>query len=280
MIWVNGKAIEVTSFPNGESKVNHNDILDGFRNGFDGLVHRVTMKYESDKSLIELMFVKDYLDNLSLKSVKELTLLYMPYSRMDRSEGGSAFTLKSVSMMINRMGFDKVKVVEPHSHVCLGTLDRALALYPTFGLLEVVADMVGFDKAKDYLFFPDEGASKRYSSITGYNVGVGYKKRNFQTGEILGLEIVTPMPIEKDPFVFRKALICDDLSSYGGTFRASAQKLREIGFEEVFLLVAHCEDSIHERGLLDSGLIDKVFTTDTILTNKNHENLHVFDMTK
>lgn len=92
---------------------------------------------------------------------------------------------------------------------------------------------------------------------------VGFKHRNFETGKIESLEIVgqvdkiTPRPA--------KAIIVDDLSSYGGTFVATADALREQGISEVYLLVAHAENSIFKGKLFEH--VDKVFTTDSILTN-------------
>jgi ribose-phosphate pyrophosphokinase len=66
-------------------------------------------------------------------------------------------------------------------------------------------------------------------------------------------------------------LIVDDICSKGGTFYHSAKKLKELGAAEVYLYISHCENSILQGEVLTSGLIEKVFTTDSILTERHHK---------
>lgn len=108
--------------------------------------------------------------------------------------------------------------------------------------------------------FPDNGAANRYKNMGFKNVLIGHKDRDFQTGEIKKLDIVGDVSNARG----RKVIICDDLSSYGGTFNYSSQALRKLGVKEVYLLVAHAENSIFKGDLFKN--IDKVFTTDSILT--------------
>jgi ribose-phosphate pyrophosphokinase len=178
---------------------------------------------------------------------------------MDRSEGGSPFTLKHVANFINRLQFRKVLVIEPHSDVTCALLDRSEAKYINYELLHKVIGLTEFDVEHDYIVFPDSGASKRYSKMTGYRTLVGHKKRDFATGEIKGLDIIGDFN-----GTGKKAIIVDDLSSYGGTFVHTSKALRIKGIEEVCLLVAHAENSIFKRDLFDH--VDAVFTTDSILT--------------
>jgi len=66
----------------------------------------------------------------------------------------------------------------------------------------------------------------------------------------------------------------DDICSKGGTFYHSAKKLKELGAKEVYLYISHCENSILQGEVLTSGLIERVFTTDSILTEE-HEKITV-----
>lgn len=86
-----------------------------------------------------------------------------------------------------------------------------------------------------------------------------------KTGEIKSLEVVGDIKYKPEN---RKVIIVDDLSSYGGTFVHSAIALKNLGFSEVYLLVAHAENSIFKGDLFMH--VDKVFTTDSILTEHNH----------
>ena len=116
------------------------------------------------------------------------------------------------------------------------------------------------------LFFPDEGSVKRYSSLPKYcgPYAFGIKRRNWLTGAIEGLDIVG----DTEKIKGRNILIVDDICSKGGTFYHSASKLKELGASNIYLYVTHCENSIYDGELLkNNGLIEKIYTTDSILTN-------------
>jgi ribose-phosphate pyrophosphokinase len=157
-----------------------------------------------------------------------------------------------------------VIVLEPHSDVTCAVLDRALADNQTGWMLNEVVEEVGFRKDMDYLFFPDAGAQKRYGNVTGFQQIVGYKKRDFATGKITSLDVVGL----KESLDGLTVIIVDDLCSYGGTFMMSGNKLKELGADKVYLIVAHAEEAIFKGDLLLSNSpIDKVFTTNTIIND-------------
>lgn len=257
MILLNGTDVKFESFPNGESKLLESSISKV--SIYD--LNDIKFKYENDGDLIKLRFVKMYLDTFDVNT--RLCIYYMPYSRMDRSENGSAFTLKYITEFINDLYFHKVYVVEPHSDVTTALLDSCIPLYKSFDLLPKVEEEVGFNRDKDYLFFPDAGAQKRYHSLTGYKQLVGYKNRDFTTGKIESLQVIGKVPYSPESC---KIIIVDDLSSYGTTFVKSSEALRELGFKEIYLLVIHAEDSIFHGDLFKH--IDKIFTTNSILSHQ------------
>nr|WP_142340203.1 ribose-phosphate pyrophosphokinase-like domain-containing protein [Priestia megaterium] len=265
MIKVNNKKIRFEKFPNGETRF----VVENFPEL--EFMNTVEFKFESDEDLLKLQFVKRYIDSLrTTVSRVELVIYYMPYSRMDRSEGGSPFTLKYVTEFINSLDFEKITVIEPHSDVTMALLDRAEPLYVTFDLLPTVMKEVGFDESVDYVVFPDAGASKRYSKIGDFCTLVGHKDRDFATGKIQGLEL-----IGINNRAGEKAVIVDDLSSYGGTFVATSKELRKMGVKEVYLLVAHAENSVFKGELFDH--IDRLFTTDSIMSEQNKWENRKFD---
>lgn len=112
---------------------------------------------------------------------------------------------------------------------------------------------------------------KRYSGIIKeiwgnckLSVAYGNKVRDWDTGEIKGLEIIGEIPKGA------KVLMIDDICSYGGTMYYSAKKLKELGAGDIEMYVSHCENSIidPEKGKIfrEYGLINRVYTTDSILT--------------
>ena len=271
MLLLNDKKVEITQFPNGETK------LDG--QAISGMVRGdnvIRLRFESDADLMHLMFLKSHLDTIPHVATVRLVMPYMPYSRMDRTEGTGVFTLKTVANFINSMNFELVSVFEAHSDVTLALLDRVESvMMADVGTVSYVMDEIGFNREEDFLFYPDAGAEKRYQGkIKGRHL-FGIKHRNFETGQIESFQIAGKT---KETDVFNRVLIVDDLSSYGGTFLHSAKALKEqYGFKEVYLLVGHAENSIVKGDLLTSGLVDKVFTTDSLVT-ETHEKLQVIDL--
>jgi len=271
MIKLNGKEVEYKTFPNGETMLVHESVKDlGY------VVNEVLFKYENDSDLIKLMFLKKYLDALGWGNI-DLVITYMPYSRMDRSENSSPFTLKYVSEFINSLKFQDVTVIEPHSDVTPALLNGVSSNYINFDLVKRVMKEVNFNSQTDYIMFPDNGAAKRYSKMKVKNELIGHKQRNFETGKIESLEVIGSFIENPD-----KVIIVDDLSSYGGTFMMSGKKLKDLGFKEIYLLIGHAENSVFKGHLLtEESPITKVFTTDSILTEQdNWENKKYEDKIK
>lgn len=250
-IVVNGFQVETTNFPNGEV-------------GFETIRGEVNVrwKYDGDHELVHLKMLADHYGSNS-----NLIIDYLPYSRMDRVKGNWVFTLKTVCNLINSMGFAHVWVAEPHSDVCMGMLDNATPWYPTHQGFWQVEREIGFDRNKDYLIYPDAGAEKRYADMyKGFKTMTGFKKRDFQTGKITSFNMVDSLADGPMDTIGRKAIIVDDLCSYGGTFLATAERLvTSYGIEDITLLVAHLETAVYKGKLLQlDSPIKTIYTTDSI----------------
>lgn len=265
MIKLNGKIVGNKRFPNGE--LNILDIEEAIHNLNSEVFgkHMITFKYEDDSELISLMFIKKQLDIRSELST-ELTIAYLPYSRMDRAETiETPFTLKFICEFINWLEFDNVIIYEPHSEVSIELLDNVEKGKIVLELVKEVLESIDFDYDNDYIVYPDKTALKRYGDINAKNKLHAEKNRDFATGKILGLEIIGE--VKEKGF---NALLVDDMSSFGGSFIYTAKELKKLGANEIYLLVGHSENSIFKGELFTSGLINKVFTTDTILTDKGN----------
>ena len=64
---------------------------------------------------------------------------------------------------------------------------------------------------------------------------------------------------------------------YSEDILASIDCLKALGAEKIYLYISHCENSILEGELLESGLIEKVFTTNSIFTKK-HEKIEILEV--
>lgn len=269
MILINNIEIQTETFPNGEVKIKSQDI-DDLINEELGTQDLLTLKYESPQDLLNLIFIKRHIDE-NYNTQTSLRIAYMPYSRMDRTKELTVFTLKYMAEIINSLNFISVFVQEPHSDVTIALLNNCFELELSKELLSQKVDNNIIDK-ESYLVFPDSSADKRYNDGGWENTLTCIKQRDFETGRIKSLEIVGEKPTK--PF---KAVIIDDICSKGGTFKLVGEKLKEMGATEIVLVVGHCEDSIYEGDILNTNVIDRVYTTNSILSEVKHEKLDVVD---
>lgn len=211
---------------------------------------KVVWHYENDAELFTLIcIVKHY------KTIHTLEIPYFPHARMDRvKDKKDVFTLKYFCDIINSLNIPEVYITDPHSNVTPALLNNCKIIYPNNYIKDVCKSI---NKEDLVFFFPDEGAMKRYSDNCEAPYTFGVKKRDWQTGKILSLEIMNAEVVKDKP-----VLIVDDICSYGGTFFYAAEALLAAGASEVFLYVTHCEPNIHKGRVFEN--ISKVYTTDSI----------------
>lgn len=264
MIIINNDRYKPEYFPDGTLRLRCN---------IDEDIVNITWKFEDNEELLILYFLVNHLRRVYNVKTIHLYMPYIPNARMDRTKkGDEIFTLKYFAEFINNLQFDRVRVIDPHSYVSLALLDRVVVvdIIPT---IKKLADTLLLGQ-EDIVFFPDEGSCKRYSETMKHKHAFGIKKRDWRTGEIMGLDVIGDT-LQKG----FNALIVDDICSYGGTFYHSAQRLKELGANKIWLYVTHCENRVLEGELIKSGLIEKIYTTDSIYT-KEHELIEVIDIIK
>ena len=260
MIKYNGKEVTLNHFPDGTLLVKET-VADTDR-------AVITWLYENNEEMVALYFLTKHLQAKDVKEIA-LELPYIPNARQDRVKASEdVFTLKYFAEFINGLGFSEVTVLDPHSYVSEALFDHLKIRTPKC-YVEQVLEKLG-TKENVLLFFPDEGAMKRYSSMFELPYVFGIKKRNWTNGEILGLDVTGRTELIKGSTV----LIVDDICSRGGTFYHSAKALKELGASKVYLYISHCENTILGGEILTTDLIGKVYTTNSIFT-KQHEKIEV-----
>lgn len=211
---------------------------------------------------------------------KTLSIAYLMGGRMDRAiSDAEPFTLKVVADSINAMGWGKVKIFCPHSHVAMDLINnsqRILDAEELFYRTSIYSSIIMYDPAffidlssldarfyirTGYEFsivFPDKGCADRmrdtisFSDFRHANYVVLDKKRELSTGKILGMRIIEGTPS-------KHCLILDDLCDGGATFAGAGECLRESGAERVDLAVCH---GIFSKGGAIAN-IDHSFTTNS-----------------
>ena len=258
MIKLDGRVVNLGHFPDGTLLIKENVSRDYEGERFVA----ITWKYENDGELVALIYLTRHLKEHGVKEV-HLKMPYIPNARQDRVKSDEdVFTLKYFSEIINNLQFASVTVLDPHSVVSEALIDRVVIKTPAKNI-EKVLEKIGEEDV--LMFYPDEGAMKRYSSMADKPYVFGMKKRDWATGQIKGLDVAGATELIEG----NRVLIVDDICSRGGTFYHSAKKLKELGAKEIYLYVSHCENTILEGEVLSSGLIEKVFTTDSLFTGKD-----------
>ena len=258
MLKINDIIIDQNHFPDNSLLVKFDPYEPDFE-WADGIT--IEWHYENDAELFTLICLKRHLDHFfDCNTCINLYLPYVPHARMDRVKDSSdVFTLKYFCEVINSLKFNIVFVEDVHSNVALALLEKVVEL-PIRQTIERVLDWcTAPGEDKPLVFYPDEGAMKRYSSMIKTPYTFGVKKRDWQTGKINSLEVINPEMVAG-----QNILIVDDICSYGGTFLHSARALKEAGANHIFLYITHCETSVLEGEMIKSGLIDKIFTTRSI----------------
>lgn len=268
MVRINENDIIVNKFPDGTLLLKE-PVWETDGGGEAKRKAKITWLFESNEELVTLIYLAGHLRAHGIRDLS-LDMPYIPNARQDRVKTKEdVFTLKYFAQVINWLDFTSVTVLDPHSSVSEALLDRIRVRTPE-ALVKRVIDRIGMENLT--MFYPDEGACKRYSGMFRLPYAFGIKNRDWETGEIRGLAVSGMTDCVKD----RKILIMDDISSRGGTFYFSARKLKELGAKEIYLYISHCENTILEGEVLTCGLIEKVFTTNSIFTKK-HERVEVFD---
>lgn len=247
--------------------------------------HTILIKwvgYSGDDEMSTLWFITRYIQDAWQLEVS-LLMPYIPNARMDRTKNyGEVLTVKYFADFVNALNFKRVIVLDPHSNVSEALIKNCTVLQ----VLDVIENAITRVKDENqnsmlWIYFPDEGAAKRYGDIVKNKpYFLGHKVRDWKTGKITGLEItrentdITPEEIEGAGDV---VLMIDDIISYGGTLAYSADELKKTWkFSKIYAYATHVENSVldKEKGTLwkriEDGVVDKIFTTDSLLTEKNY----------
>ena len=230
---------------------------------------KVEWLYEGDSELFTLICVKRHIDRHFSTSEVVLDMPYIPHARMDRVKSDEdVFTLKYFAEVINSLNFKIVWVRDAHSNVSLALINNVVDT----GVKSYIHKAVELSGA-DAMFYPDEGAMKRYSDNSELPYAFGMKKRDWQTGKILGLDI-----INTENIAGTDVLIVDDICSRGGTFYHSAKALKAAGAKSVSLYVTHLEETVTLGEMAASdGLVDHIYTTESIFPAKLCESKYGYD---
>jgi ribose-phosphate pyrophosphokinase len=197
---------------------------------------------------------------------------------MDRvKHDDEVFTLKHFCDFINSLHFAAVRVMDAHSNVSAGMINNCINVSPVKYIKTTIESIHEEDII---LYFPDSSAAKRYSEmLPTYMYCYGEKTRNWNTGDITGLEIRTNGIDLQDKTI----LMIDDIISYGGSMYYGAKALLDLGVSCIYAYATHTENSVldNEKGkllqLLNDGWVEGLYTTNSLYSGE-HEKIKVLDL--
>lgn len=281
MITVNGIEIVRKTFPDGSLCLLdlNNSLLNPYKN------YEIVWLYEGDYEIFTLICIVKHLRSKMYNNVDfNLTMPYVVNGRLDRTHSDNeVFTLKYFTEIINSLNFNKVVIVDPHSIVSEALIDNVCVLRPSNIISNVIDKMLCLNdfEREVVIYFPDDGAYKRYKDLPCFKdlkCVYGKKERDWNTGEILGIEIYDKNGCKlTNELENCDVLMVDDIISYGGTLAYSADKLKAMGAAHISAYATHVEDSAinTDKGTLlkriNSGVVDFVYTTNSLF-HEEHPN--------
>jgi ribose-phosphate pyrophosphokinase len=244
------KEVPFTIYPSGEPLID-------YKKAVPASLGTIMLRPRSITSFMAGLWLVDSYIERGFK-VGELVLPFVPGARQDRinNSGDFLFTAKSVAKEINLRNFRSVIVVDPHSDVISGLIDRCVVIKPENFLVPHTQNRY------QAIIAPDSGAEKRARGVANkLNLPLihAWKNRNISTGEL------SDFGHEPIPSGVKRCLIVDDICDGGGTFELLGTQLRDQGVSSD-LYVTH---GVFSKGLTKLlKIFDKIITTDSIVNTE------------
>lgn len=209
--------IDVRSYPSGEPRVTF-PLMNAH-------IRRILVR---PASMLEFMAAMFFVDAYAERGheTPELILPFVPGARQDRmnDEGDYLFTAKSIAKEINARRFPMVAVLDPHSEVIAGLIDRCSVVHAAHCYASRVAPVDDEKVRYAAVVSPDAGGEKRAAGVAkllGVPLVHAWKSRDVATGAITGFGM------EASALAGANVLVVDDICDGGGTFLGLSRVLRE-----------------------------------------------------
>lgn len=298
MFYLQGKEVQIHYYHDNTPRVII-DLKNYTKESFskDFILLKWYYKYGEEMLLI---FIKKYIDEMFPNKKVYLLVPYFPYAREDKYAHNQSFTLKYFCEMLNSLHFHKIITWDIHSNIPYGLVNRLRSFMPIYTHIpddimilnlfqldecrdllmtdirdenkeNMIVNKIIKDEKPDVLFYPDEGAMKRYQKYFNLPFIFGIKNRDFITNEIKSYDIYGEVSQNAN-----KVLIIDDICSSGNTLVEACKLLKSKGLENVYIYVTHCELFAFTQPIIKLGYANKFFTTNSLVkeTDVIHDNFY------
>jgi len=223
---------------------------------------RISGSILSSDNLMELLLLKNALDNFYETNKIILDLFYTAYSRQDRiMQTGDSFSLKVFTNLINLMNFTKVFMYDNHSDVSTALIERGHNLSPIIIAGRTIGEHIEKHEIQ-YIVSPDAGSNKKSFELSKYYQipMIRADKRRDLSGQIVETILFA------DDLENKNVIITDDICDGGRTFIELSKALKLANSGEITLYVTH--------GIFSQGL-DVIFENiDYVITTTSFEKKH------
>jgi len=224
-------------------------------------VHVIDWRFEAEREIFDLSNLVLLLwERAELYAPTiHLYVPYFPFARQDKEVSNTTtFALTAFMAMLNTIRVNTLITVDAHNPVAIKNKIKNIK-YFNIQATEMHRELMAKIQP-DLIVFPDHGAAQRYEVSIHQRQISCEKKRNQETGEILG------HTLGKEPNYLKpghKVLLLDDLCDGGATFISVAKALREVEKDiTIHLFTTHGIYSKGREHLLKNG-IDHLYCTNS-----------------
>ena len=248
--------INISRFSDGEIQINIEESVRG-----DNVYIIQSTSAPVNDNLMELLIMIDALRRASAKTIN-VVMPYYGYARQDRkARSREPITAKLVANMLETVGATRVLALDLHAAQIQGFFDIP------------VDHMAGAAKLADYLITsgiandntivvsPDHGGVTRaraLAELLGSSEPIAIiDKRRPKANVAQIMNIIGDVK-------GKRAIMIDDMIDTGGTIAKGAQKLKDEGAAEVYVVATHAVFSAEAVDNLQNSVFEKVIVTDSI----------------
>lgn len=255
---------DIINYPDGQTDIIIKNWTQWYK---DDNIVQIKTRLNNFEDLGLLACAKAALQRLDIKVVH----LYAPYilgARSDRQfvEGGTSYLVDIIAPFINRLNFESVTCLDPHSFVLEGCVNNFRKISNSelvdYSLYELYKDSMGNMFDKFILISPDAGASKKIYKLAEQ---IGYKgdiitcsKNRDKNGKLTKCIV----PMGKYWNDTKDVIIIDDIADGAGTFINIAKEMKANGYKsKLYLIVTH---GIFSKGFQElSKYFDGIYCTNS-----------------
>jgi len=247
--------IEISSFPNGETKIWINDKIDN-----EAIVVQ-SFSPNPDRMIIEYALLMDALRRGGADKII-VVIPWLGYCIQDKVfRQGEPLSAKVIAEIVQSTNPDKIITIDLHNEAIQGFFASRTKLLSAIPLFWEILKTIKLD----CVISPDEGALKKSTKTAqalNLDIVTLNKRRDLNTGKVEFLGI-------NGNVKGKSALITDDFISTGQTLTMAADYLKSQGVEKLYVAVTHhlFVSGVQEK--LSKCGIDELFVTDTIAIPKD-----------